>query len=168
MPEPDVQLPLIAEAAPLMVAMEPFVTFELPGEPIAWARSGATIRTSHGRPFIHWYLTAEQEQYREAIAWKAKAAMRGRTPTLLPVALLIHAFLPIPESWHWKKKMAARSGALLPTTRPDFDNFGKVAADAIKGIVWGDDAAVVDGRVIKRYSERPALRVEVREMVPPT
>jgi len=165
--EPDVQLPLIADVAPLVVAAEPFVVFEVQGEPRAWERAGATIRWSHGRPFIHWYVRSEEQHYRDAIAWIAKGAMRGRAPTSKPVALLIHAFVPIPESWNWKKKQAARSGALLPTGKPDFDNFGKVAADSLKNIVWNDDAAVCDGRVIKRYSDKPALRVEVREMVAP-
>lgn len=167
MTDPNVQLPLLAEAAPLVVSRETFVVFELAGEPRAWERAGATIRWGHGRPFIHWYTRAEDERYREAIAWTAKAAMRGREPSRQPVALLIHAFLAIPVSWHWKRKQAARAGVILPTGTPDFDNLGKVAADAIKGIVWGDDAAVCDGRVIKRYSDRPALRVEVREMVAP-
>jgi Holliday junction resolvase RusA-like endonuclease len=166
--ELDVQLPLIPEAAPLVVAVEPFVTFELPGEPRAWERAGATIRKGKFGPFIHWYVRAEEAAYRESLAWAARAAMRGKKPTSEPVALLVHAFLPIPTSWHWKKQQAARAGVLLPTGKPDFDNLGKLAADAIKGIVWGDDAAVCDGRVIKRYSERPALRVEVRELLAPS
>lgn len=167
MPEPDVQLPLIAEVAPLVVAAEAFVVFELPGEPHAWERAGATIKWGHNRPYVHFYTPAAMERYKQAIAWTAKAAMRGRQPTSQPVALIVHAFMPIPASWHWRKKQAARAGALLPTGTPDFDNLGKIAADAVKGIVWADDAAVCDGRVIKRYSEHPALRVEVREMLPP-
>jgi Holliday junction resolvase RusA-like endonuclease len=167
MSESDVQLPLLAEAAPLVVSDEVFCCFELEGEPRAWERPGATIRFGHGRPYIHWYLRAQEERYREAIAWTARRAMRGREPTSEAVALLVHAFLPIPPSWRWQKQQAARAGVILPTNKPDFDNLGKVAADAIKGIVWVDDAAVCDGRVIKRYSDRPALRVEVREMLPP-
>lgn len=165
--EPDVQLPLIAEVAPLVVCRETFVAFELQGEPRAWERPGATIRRGKFGPFIHWFVRPAEAAYREAIAWAAKAAMRGKKPTSEPVALLVHAFLPIPESWHWKKKQQARAGVILPTDTPDFDNLGKVAADAIKGIVWIDDSAVCDGRVIKRYSDRPALRVEVREMLAP-
>jgi Holliday junction resolvase RusA-like endonuclease len=167
MTEADVQLPLIAEAAPLIVAAEPFVMFELPGAPIAWERAGATIRFGHGRPYVHFYLTQDQEAYREQIAWAAKAAMRGREPTDRPVALLVHAFVPIPASWHWKNKQSARAGVLLPTSKPDHDNFLKVLCDALRGIVWIDDAGVVDGRCIKRYSDKPALRCDVREFVSP-
>ena len=98
-----------------------------------------------------------------------QGAMRGERPTSEPVALLVHAFLPIPSLLALEE--ASRPPALAsscPTGKPDFDNLGKLAADAIKGIVWDDDAAVCDGRVIKRYSECPALRVEVREMLAPS
>jgi Holliday junction resolvase RusA-like endonuclease len=164
MVEPDTQLPLIAEAAPLIVAAEPFCVFELPGRPHAWERPGATIRFGNGRPFIHWYVPAEEAQYREQIAWCARAAMRSKEPTPGPVALIIHAFMPIPSSWTMRKQLDAANGALLPATRPDWDNFGKLV-DALKSIVWTDDATVVDGRVIKRYSRKPALRFEIREYV---
>lgn len=151
-----------------MVSREVFCAFEVPGEPQAWSRAGAAIRRrKDGQAYIHWYTRDEDAAYRDAIAWAAKAAMRGRKPTWRPTAILVHAFMTIPESWHWKHKQAARAGAILPVTTPDFDNLAKVAADAIRGIVWTDDASVVDGRVIKRYSECPALRVEVREFVSP-
>lgn len=166
MSEPDVQLALLADAGPLVLADAPFVTFELLGEPRAWSRPGAVIRTTKGHAYIHWYVREEEAQYREALQWCAKAALRGREPTLKPVALLIHAFMPIPISWTVRERMDARAGAILPSGKPDWDNFGKIM-DALKGIVWGDDAAVVDGRVIKRYSDKPALRVEVREYVAP-
>lgn len=168
MPEPDLQLALLPETAPLRVAAKPFIVFEVPGEPVPWGRPGATIRWAHGKPYIHWYVRAEEARWRKMIAWAAKVAMRGRKPTSEPLALLVHAFLPIPASWHWLTKQKARSGALLPTGKPDWDNCGGKILDAITGIVWTDDAIVCDGRVIKRYSDRPALRVEVREMVPPT
>lgn len=166
MTEPDVQLPLIAEVGPLKVAEQAFVTFELEGEPRAWERPGATIRFGGGRPFIHWFVRSEEAAYRESLAWAAKAAMRGKEPTSEPVAVIVHAFMGIPTSWPWKKKQAARSGAILPTGKPDWDNLGKIL-DALTGIVWTDDAGVVDGRVLKRFSQRPGLRIEVCEFLPP-
>jgi Holliday junction resolvase RusA-like endonuclease len=35
--------------------------------------------------------------------------------------------------------------------------------DAANGIIWKDDAQVVDATVSKRYAEQPSLRIEVRE-----
>lgn len=145
------------------VSRETFVAFELPGEPRGWERPGATVR--RGR--IHWYVRAEEERYRNAIGWAAKAAMGSREPTSEPVALLIHAFMPIPVSWSLRKKQDARTLVILPTGKPDFDNIAKVVADSLAGIVWKDDAAVCDGHVTKCYGDHPGLRVEVREIKRP-
>ena len=90
--------------------------------------------------------------------------MRGRAPTENPVALLVHAFLRIPESWSRRDREAALAGAIRGTSRPDWDNYAKIT-DALNGIVWKDDSQVVDGRVLKYYSDSPALRIEVREFI---
>jgi Holliday junction resolvase RusA-like endonuclease len=89
--------------------------------------------------------------------------MRGRTPVTGPLALTVVAMLAIPKSWSKKKQAAALAGQERPTARPDWDNFGKVT-DALNGIVWVDDAQVVEAMVIKRYAERPCLRIEVEEI----
>jgi len=165
--EPDVQLALISEAGPLKVSRETFCVFELPGEPRAWERAGARIaRNREGQQFIHFYVGFEEKQYRNALAWSAKAALRGKQPTSQPVAVLVHAFMPIAKSWPDRDKINARNGAKLHTGTPDADNLGKLVGDALNEIVWNDDAQIVDLRVIKRYSDTPALRVEVREFQP--
>ena len=48
-----------------------------------------------------------------------------------------------------------------PTARPDADNYLK-AIDAFNGIVWRDDAQVIDARVVKVRSVSPALQVRNR------
>lgn len=39
----------------------------------------------------------------------------------------------------------------VPTSKPDWDNEGKLVCDALNGIVWRDDAQIADGRVSKRF-----------------
>jgi Holliday junction resolvase RusA-like endonuclease len=118
------------------------------------------------RIYIHNYPDPETEAYEKVLAEAGALFMRGKAPTLRPVALLVHSFRQVPESWSKADKRAALRGAILPTPRPDWDNYGKIT-DALNEIVWKDDSQVCDGRVIKRYSDAPALRVEVREFVPP-
>jgi Holliday junction resolvase RusA-like endonuclease len=72
----------------------------------------------------------------------------------------------VPESWSKRDKAAALDGTIRPTGRPDWDNYGKIT-DALNGICWKDDSQVVDGRVIKLYSDAPALRIEIREFISP-
>jgi Holliday junction resolvase RusA-like endonuclease len=166
--EPDVQLALIAEAGPLRVSRETFCCFELPGEPRAWERARARIaRDKQGQQFIQFYVGFEEMQQRQALAWSAKAALRGKLPTDKPVAVLIHAFMPIMKSWSPREKIDARNGAKLHTGTPDADNLAKMVGDALNQIVWLDDGQIADLRVIKRYSDIPAVRVEVREFLSP-
>lgn len=182
MAEVQQTLPTLGPAP--LVAGPVFICFELGGKPghkgrhrsrlviprEAWTTMprGDRIMTEAGikRIFIQQYPDPETEAYEKTLAEAAGLFMRGRAPTLNPVALLVHSFRPIPESWSRRDKEAALAGAIVPTSRPDWDNYGKIT-DAFNEIVWKDDSQVVDGRCIKRYSDRPALRIEVREFLPP-
>jgi len=77
-----------------------------------------------------------------------------------PLSVKVEAFMPIPESWSIKKRLAAQSGQIMPTTKPDADNIIKML-DAFNKVVWKDDSAIVSLVVIKRYSLTPMLRIEV-------
>lgn len=176
----ELQPSLLKETGALVVAGAPFCVFELGGKPRGKGAPRTRVVIPTGWKFrtelpTNWtdeifatiYTDAKTEAYMQALAWAARAAMRSKPPTSRPVAVILHAFMPIPQSWTMREKADARLGALLPTGKPDWDNIGKML-DALKGIVWMDDAPVIDGRVIKRYDDDPALRVEVREFVPPT
>lgn len=164
MTEPDFQLALIPEAGPLKVSRETFCVFELPGEPRAWERARARIaRDRQGQQYINFYVGFEEMQLRNALGYCARAAMRSKAPTEQPVAVVIHAFMPIMKSWSMREQADARNGAKLHTSTPDADNIGKLVGDALNKLVWVDDSQIVDLRVIKRFSTQPATRVEVRE-----
>lgn len=180
MAEQQESLPTLGPAP--LVAGPVFVCFELRGKPGHKARhrsriiiprdawtvtaSGYRILSQSGskKIFIQQYPDPATEAYERTLSEAAGLFMRGRPPTLNPVALLVHSFRPIPESWSRRDKEAALAGAILPTSRPDWDNYGKIT-DALNEIVWKDDSQVVDGRSIKLYSDRPALRIEVREFL---
>lgn len=143
-----------------------FVCFELGGKPGHKGRHRSRIvYPKDAKPFIHNYPDPDTEAYEKVLAEAAALFMRGKPPTEEPVCLLVHSFRPIPVSWSARDQEAARSLNILPTSRPDWDNYGKIT-DALNGIVWRDDSQVCDGRVIKRYSDSPALRIEVREFLP--
>lgn len=143
-----------------------FICFELKGVPQHKGRHRSRIvYPKNGKAFIHNYPDPETEKYEKVLAEVASLFMKRRAPTEEPLALLVHSFRPIPESWSKKDRLWAEAGAIRPVSRPDWDNYGKIT-DALNGIVWKDDSQVVDGRVIKEYSAEPALRIEVREFVP--
>ena len=175
----------IFDDGPAALAVGPvFVCFELKGKPghkgrhrsrvvipkEAWShdgRGGKWINAAGAkRIFIHNYPDPETEKYEEVLREAAGLFMRGKAPTERPVALLVHAFREVPSSWSKRDTRAALRGAILPVSKPDADNYGKIV-DALNGIVWRDDSQVCDSRVIKRYADSPALRIEVREFLEP-
>lgn len=138
------------------------ISVELDGPPVAWERPRIG-RRGDGQGKAWAFQSPRTRAYEEALGYQARRAMRGRTPVTGPLALTVVAMLAIPKSWSKKKQAAALAGQERPTARPDWDNFGKVT-DAFNGIVWVDDSQVVEAMVIKRYAERPCLRIEVEEI----
>jgi Holliday junction resolvase RusA-like endonuclease len=145
-----------------------FFSMEVDGKPQPKGRHRSRIvYPRKGKPFIHNYADAETEAYEKMLAQYAVLLMRGKQPTQNPIALSVCALLPMPASWSVKKREQALAGIILPTSKPDFDNFCKAASDALNKIVFHDDAQVVEAHTIKRYDARPRLCIEVREFVAP-
>ena len=137
----------------------------LPGEPRGWGRVRVRVVTPRGRrPFPSFYTDAETRAYEKALGLTAKVAMKGQRPLEGPLKVTIAASIGIPASWSNKKRDAALAGIVRPTGKPDWDNFGKIGCDALNQICWVDDAQIVDARVVKAYSEFPALRIEVQPL----
>lgn len=160
-------LPLIDDG-PALVAGPVVICFEIKGEPFYKGRHRARIvYPKDGKPFIHMYPDPVTAKYEAAIAQIGRHFMAARPPVEGPLALIVHAFRKVPESWSGRQHARAYACAIVPTSRPDGDNYLKVVQDALNKIVWNDDAQIVDARVIKRYSDDPALRVEIRRLVAP-
>ncbi len=87
-----------------------------------------------------------------------------------PVSVWMTARMVPAASASRKAREAMLSGETPPTKKPDFDNIAKVC-DALNGVVWRDDAQVVDFAIRKRYAETPGLDVLIRpyrKPLPPT
>jgi Holliday junction resolvase RusA-like endonuclease len=104
---------------------------------------------------------AKTRAYEKMVALVAHEAMAGRTPIDAPVSLHMQVLMGVPLSWSKKKQERAFQGLLMPTRKPDLSNCIKACEDGMTGIVWRDDALVVDLWVSKRYGVRPGVRVNV-------
>lgn len=174
---------LFGDGPAALVAGPVFVQFELEGKPghkgrhrsrivvpkEAWSTDGRVKWLNQAAVKSLWiqnYPDEQTEAYERVLREAAGLFMRRKLPTERPVAFLMHVFREVPISWSKKDRRAALAGAILPTSKPDDDNHLKLR-DALNGIVWKDDSQCCDSRVIKRYSDRPGLRVEVREFLEP-
>lgn len=80
-----------------------------------------------------------------------------------PIRVTITAVYQIPGSASKADKIAMILGKVRPTRKPDADNIGKAVLDALNGVAYQDDKAVVDVRVVKIYGDRPGIGVEISE-----
>jgi len=130
--------------------------FEIPGDPVA---KGRPRFTRQGRA----YTPAKTANYEKSGRIIAKDLWGDQAPIRFPVDCAVIAKLPIPKSWSKKKKLEAEQNYLPHTSRPDLDNFIKIALDILNGVVIEDDSIVVSLSGEKKYSATPGLLVKLQE-----
>ena len=115
----------------------------------------------HARAFT----PTKTRRYEDLIRLEAGNVMEGRPQLDGPLAVHVRMFLQTPKAIanHKVKGPSAEAGVIRPLTKPDCDNGAKVI-DALNGIVWRDDALVVQLLVEKFYSTRPRLELTAREL----
>lgn len=138
------------------------IEFFVPQEP----RGKGSVRAGLAGGRVRTYQDDKSRAYEAQAALFAREAMSGRPPIDRPVCVDLVAHMGIPASWSARKRAAALAGSAAPTRRPDCSNVAKAIEDSMNGIVWRDDALVVDLVVRKRYGETPGVQVRVREWVP--
>lgn len=147
------------------VAGEP-IKITIPGPPKAWERAGHRIVTTRtGQQFVSSYTPTQTRHEQSFIRAEACKAMGDRPLIDGPIDLRVVAYMPVPQSWSNKKRVAALADQIRPTSKPDFDNLMKSLCDALKGVVWVDDSRVTDpAGPWKRFSSKPRLVVEIRAL----
>lgn len=141
------------------------IQFTIPGQPVAKGRPKFTTVGGFARA----YTPKKTQDYEELVAKVAKATI-ARTgvasdyPTARPIEILLELRMEIPASWSKSKRLAAATGAVRATKKPDADNVLKGIKDACNGILWKDDAQVVLLTVRKLYAAQPCVVVAVREV----
>lgn len=130
------------------------IRFTVPGEPKGWQRTGYNRKT--GAKY-----TQEQTRTQEAlVAWAYKeacGAYRFSKGTYVDMRVL--AYFPIPKSKSKTVQQKMQNGEIRPIVKPDFDNIGKLIADALNGVAYDDDKCIVDAQVRKFYSDNPRTEI---------
>lgn len=111
----------------------------------------------------HVYTPEKTRDYEAALKYAAQQVMGDRPPLQGPLTLKVHVAVPVAASWSKRKQVDALAGAIYPTGKPDWDNYGKVV-DALNLVVWVDDGQIIDGHVSKRYSDKPGMWITVEKI----
>lgn len=140
------------------------IVLELAGPPRGKGRPrSAVVKGKDGQTRVRVFSDPKTVSYETQLAHIATQAMQGRSLIDGAVRLVMTVSFPVPASWSKKKRNAALSGKIQPLTKPDVDNTLKLT-DALNQLVWRDDSQVVDAHVVKRYSDRPGLRIEITDL----
>ena len=134
--------------------------FIVPGEPGFKRRA---------RAFVHNVLNVVKvAQPKENASYEAKVATFARAAGLVPkegpFILRITAFYTLPASMHRKRNPVTMR--VPKTTKPDWDNIGKIVSDSLNGVAYLDDAQVCRATVTKAWAaqgEAGFLEVEVEQ-----
>ena len=89
--------------------------------------------------------------WRQNIAQVARVLMAHRAPFEGPLRLSVIFYMPRPKS-HIGKRGVFPGAPKYPSVRPDTTKLLRALEDALNGIVWKDDAQVVDQVAQKRYT----------------
>lgn len=99
--------------------------------------------------------TAPIIRYKEAIRAEWVARHGGAPPfSDTPLSVLIIVRFPRPKRLLAKKHAGPR---WYESSKNDWDNLGKGVCDALNGLAWTDDGAIVDGRVLRVYADLDAV-----------
>jgi Holliday junction resolvase RusA-like endonuclease len=96
----------------------------------------------------------------QAITQIGKPCLEG------PLAVAIAVGVPVPPSWSQKRRREALAGHWMPTGKPDADNVLKLLCDALNGVLWVDDAQLVDASISLRYAAEPGAVIAVEQIGP--
>lgn len=110
------------------------------------------------------YTPAKTAKYESDGKLQAKIKWGNQPLVDRPIACVVSARLPIPKSWSKRKKEAAGSGQLPHVSRPDLDNYIKIALDILNETVIRDDSIVVSLSAEKKYSDDPCLVIKLLEI----
>lgn len=129
------------------------------GVPFAKQRPRATRK---GR-FVTIYTPPETKSYEKSVRDQFSLE-NGYRMLEGPIEAEIIGTFPIPNSVSKKKQQLMLDGTILHTKKPDCDNMGKIALDALNGVAYNDDAQIVKLTISKQYGENPNLHIKLRKI----
>lgn len=136
------------------------IKITIPGEPVAQGRP----RFSRQGGFIRTYDPKPSRDYKAKIQ-QCVARLKLTTQLDQPLAVTIKVYRPIQKSTSKKDRALKIAGKILPTTKPDTDNYVKGILDGLsQSEIWTDDNLICVIKAQKMYSEYPRAEIEIKEI----
>jgi Holliday junction resolvase RusA-like endonuclease len=123
------------------------------GIPVPQARAGRRVRTTAtGVPFVQSFDRPECQDWKRTVQAQV-LPVKPDVPLEGPLCLRLRFWLPRPASLPKRVQ--------FPVKKPDAKNLLWGVEDALRGILYRDDSAIVDLDVSKRYGPSPGVEITV-------
>lgn len=132
------------------------LSFTIPGDARGKGRPRAARIGGHTRL----YTDAKTLGYENLVRYLAAEAMKGAAPLDGPLRLVVTVSVVPPRSASFKKQQAMIMG-MWPAKKPDLSNILKAIEDGMNGVVFHDDAQIVQIVARKAYSVLSRAEVSV-------
>lgn len=145
---------------------EPIVDFFVPGIPRSGGSKRGFVNPKNGRVIITESSNKLNKDWRASVQHFAFNVYHG-SPLDIPLRVSFEFRFPRPQSHFGTGRNAGvvkDSAPPFPAGRPDTTKLVRPVEDALTGIIWTDDARIVEQFARKVYSERPGCRLIVERM----
>lgn len=137
------------------------IHFVVPGKPFGKQRPRVACRGKFSKAYTPKETIAYENLVKLFYAQESKGEM---FPEDAELEIIILAYYEIPKSASKVKREGMLSGKIRPTKRPDIDNVAKAIYDSLNKVAYHDDAAIVDSRISKFYSDSPRVEVIIKQI----
>jgi len=137
------------------------IHFVVPGKPFGKQRPRVACRGKFSKAYTPKETMAYENLIKLFYTQKANGEM---FPEDAELEIVIIANYEIPKAASKVKREKMLSGEIRPTKRPDLDNVAKAIYDSLNKVAYHDDAAIVESRVSKFYSDNPRVEVIIRQI----
>jgi len=141
--------------------------FFVPGNARTSGSKTAFINSKTGKPIIT-SANPKQKDWQQGVKWAAMQEFNRQIPWDGPVMLTM-MFVRVRPKGHFGT--GRNSGVLKewakelqPTGKPDSLKLGRAVEDAMSGIVFVDDAQIVEHHIRKIYGDKPGVDVRVTKL----
>ncbi len=144
-----------------MQTKEKIYKFRVLGE----VKAKQSVKFAQVGDFMKKYTPKDMKNYANWVKCSFLKEYPEHLPSLLYdyyLEVTIDVYMAIPKSFSGKKKELALKGFIRPDKKPDWDNISKNICDALNGIAYPDDKAIVKGSVNKYYAEFNYVNIEIK------